>query len=533
MEQQLNQTEVEKTAENTQIDKKNRKKMVVAAMCLIVITILIFVLSFMKYLTPEMRGKVAYEPALFNTVLLGELTQEDVDRLTKDTSTNSEKLSTSLDLSKANEFGTTLASDNANSIKKVGPGTTTSLYFTVTNGTTLEENNSSSEGTETTTQNTNEKKKVNVAQSDIRYKLHVITTNNLPLSFTLTDLSTDTTVKLKKSDKTDDTLGNSDDYVVSEEDTSRIFNTDGERILKLQKGAITVHRYQLNVSWDATKLDENKNIVPDPDKTDIKYMKELENLEVRLEVESYVEHLNAVTSDTIAKGILTLDTANARDEYFTVNLGNLFAQKTVRYENFGSSALASNKIPDGVAVADNAKAYAYDFTVYNGTSVESNWVNGDGSKQGYYLRKYNGLVGGKYKVAVAVPTGEAGVGTNRSNTDQYAYYLKKGSDIYPLTAAKDADGKNKTTKTDVWEKTERENQKNVYDYKNTTEDAYQILIPSGNLQLSYSPGEFSSEDLTLYMVDKTGEGYKYQTKEEIEGKTKNNTKDDFRIYVYQ
>lgn len=528
MEQKMNLQEETKTEEvqlesqkkSSELDKKNRKKIIVAAMCLVVIGILIFVLSFMKYMTPEMRGKVAYEPALFNTVLLGELAEKD--SLAKADPGNGEKISQSLNLSRANEFGTSLASESSNNIKKVGPGTSTALYFTVTNGTTLEEKDNGSTDTQdadsSTGQGQNTNKKVNVAQCDIKYKIHIITTNNLPLSFSLKDLSNNQGISLTKADQNDDTLGNVDDYIVSSETDGF---EDGKRILKLQKDAITVHRYQLNVSWDAK--DADGNVIPD--KTDIKYMKELENIEVRLEVESYVNHLNQTTSNTLAKGILTLDKENAEDSYFTANLGDLFAQKTVRYENFGSSALASEKIPKNVEVGTTGKAYAYDFTVYNGTTASADWMNGEGDSHGYYLRHYSGLTGGTYKVAVAVPTGKAGVGTDRSKADEYAYYLKMGDTIYPLTAATNTDGTKKTTTTRVWEKKEKGNQKHVYDYKDTTEEAYQILIPESEINLSYDAGEFSGQDLTLYMVDKTGNGYQYQTND--------STKDDFRIYVYR
>ena len=408
MEQQLNQTGVEETTENTQIDKKNRKKMVVAAMCLVVIAILIFVLSFMKYLTPEMRGKVAYEPALFNTVLLGNLVDTDKVALgnidnaeyivsSKDgsyiQSVTGKKLSVSLSKdSVANELGNRKQDEKI--FSKVAPGDTSEAYipFTVTNGTTVEDDE------------TNSAKKKNVAESDIRYTIHIITTGNLPLEYQLEDVNTGKVYSLQDNNRTDATMGKSKDYIVKDSTDDNVFKS-GTRILKCNEdGAITVHQYKLLATWPVQDNTSNDQSKTDETTTgtavnDLRYMKELENVEIRLEVESYVNYVTkSNTADSgKAEGVLVLQSDPVTDSYYQLPENqNAYAQKTVRYDNLAQ--LANGQI-EGV---EGKNISSYTFHVCNGESVAAKWD--EGNKKYAYSGNFQK---GDYKVQIAVPEKKA------------------------------------------------------------------------------------------------------------------------------
>ena len=550
------------TAANDSVSKKNRKKLVVIFMCLLVCSILLFALSRMKYTTPEMRGKAAYEPALFNTVLLGNLVEEDVKKLCPITTENytaadsvtpgqtvtyavtGEKISDSLNVNWNTELGNKQQANG--DFSKVSPGSTSNAYipFTVTNGTTVADKKITSTDAEGNTQTYEQKK--NVAQSDICYKIHIITSGNLPLTYQLYDVDEKKTYNLVKVDSTSATMGDSEDYVVADHSGGKNDNVfqNGSRILKCNgDNSITVHQYKVLVQWPTTTRDKDGNQIAN---NDLKYMKELENVEIRLEVESYVNYIakTADTEDNAAEGILVLQGSAVQNKYYKVSgtkANNIFAEKTVRYDNLRTATDLTENQKSAMNLSDNTSPLSYTFHICNGDSIAAQWTqdtgdeisatrknNGHDDKDGHYT--YSGTFqSGTYGVAIAVPTANnAKVSkTNRSNA---TYYLKYGDKIYTGRIATDSTvttdrwekkAENETTDTETTEKKTTDSYK-TYTYGSQTEDAYQMIefYDSNNSPLSlsaFSNSKFESQEVSLYVT----------------GTSTEKSKDDFQIYIYR
>lgn len=503
------QNNTTQTAEYEQTKRANMRKLtVVALLCLLCIVLLLIGLSRAKYRTPEMRGQGDYEPALFNTVLLGDLTTEDQGKLKelseadkktytladgKPTAITGKKLSESLDLSLNNEIG----HGNYSGIR---PGESREIPFTVTNGTTVSD------------EDEKRNKVANVAESDIRYKLYIRTTQNLPLTYALIDLDDNDREYEMDAVVNDDnaTLGRTKEYVVSNTNNDNVF-VNGARILKWTgDDSITVHRYKLKVTWNKdnylTETDETTGQEVQIKNTDTRYMKEIENIEVRLEIESYVNYGTPATSnDDIVAGVLTLK-ASDDDTYYTTpkSMGTIHSQKTVRYDSFGNEKVTA---PEGAS----GTTYAYSFSVENGERTGATW---DDTEQQY---KVSGTFRAdkNLNVAIAVPTGEAGVGSNMA--DDVSYYIEYDGKVYTGTA-----GDNVTT--NVWTKQAKEGSTETspqYEYvMHDGVGAYRV-IHFDNLSLDFS-SDYESKELKLYMADSKGK-YQYNSKD---------SKDDFRIYVY-
>lgn len=396
-----------------------RKKRIVMILCLAVCAVLIFSMTRMKYTTPEMRGKVSYEPALFNTVLLGKLVQEDINKLSDMSSetytlveTDNEgqsvsytqsvtgkKLAQSLTLSTAEELGDRQTSGD---FAKVAPGDTDSAYipFTITNGTTVADDTSEE----------NPLKIKNVAESDIRYTIHIRTTENLPLSYAILDVNTNKTYPLRVfSDELGEDTDMEKDYVIANTAGDTVFH-NGSRLLKCNEdGSISVHQYKLMVSWPATGTDGEGHTIY---YNDLKYMKELENIEILVEVESYVNHIaQSATADLKAQGIMVVQSAPVAENYYPVKglvaenaESPIRALKTVRFDNLN--------------VNEAKTSGDYTFYVCNGDSVAARWVadseeetsptrkeNGHTPMNGHYT--YSGTyLDGNYGILLAVPVGK-------------------------------------------------------------------------------------------------------------------------------
>lgn len=506
-----------------------RKLAVVTLLCLMCICLLLLGITRAKYRTPEMKGKAEREAALFNTVLLGELTTGDISALAnlsseeqgsytladgKTAAITGRKLSSSLDLTVNNEIG----HGNFTNLK---PGDEKQIPFTVTNGTTV-----SGEGQEDASRN----KVANVAQSDIFYTLHIRTTENLPLNYSLIDLETGKAYTLTARTYETDSMGTATEYTLPDEGNDDIF-ANGGRILKWTgDDSITVHRYALNVSWDAEgsiqKKDSEGNVIETIKNTDTRYMKEIENIEVRLEVESYVNYGTASAGTTVSSGIMTLQSSDV-DSYYNVtdsSITTIRSQKTVRYDNFGSSKVS--------APSDIGQAYVYEFSVQNGEQTGATWVpeeqNDPHSKNGHYemtgdFQSYSDL-----GVAIAVPIGgTADVGSNMF--DDVSYYIEYDGSIYTGSARTDEEGYTDSVDTKLQVKEQKDNVETAYpQYQYVMKDrvpAYRIIHfanDEGELKLNFG-SDFESRDLKLYMVDDAG---KYHYGEQ-------NQKDDFRIYIYE
>lgn len=590
-------TMVAAAADNS-ASKNNRKKLIVIFMCLFICAILIFALSRMKYTTPEMRGKVAYEPALFNTVLLGNLVQLDLDKLKQMESVNytisendqtydivatGKKLEQSLTLSSANELGTTQSTGN---FAQVAPGDSGNAHveFIITNGTTVAD--------DTTTADAENKnyplKKKNVAESDIRYTIHIITTENLPLTYQIKDMDCGNIYSLTEaSSGNTEQSGDYKDYIIDSVASSgkaslganQVIFHNGSRILKCNSdGSITVHRYQLLVNWPITEDGT------DDSSRDTRYMKELENVEIRVEVESYVNHLNATTDvSQKAEGILVLqnpsnsaaDTAKF-EEYAASGLKEIFADKTVRYDNLSDAVdggTSNDKLSEVLQTRTaNKKVSDYTFHICNGDSVAKTWVsdkeqtvdytvsdkeavsptrkeNGQTTRDGHYT--YSGTYkSGEYKIALAVPVGTGEQKASVSSVDRtqgMTYYLEYNGQLYigkvstndKVTTKKwtkrDAFGNNANNgnDSDTVKNSKVAQSGKKYTYEEETATAYQLLkfypVSGENEQAdttqemtlqTFTSDEFQSQSAKLYVVSE--DGYTYHS-----------SKDDFRIFVYQ
>lgn len=546
--------------ESEQLDRSNRKKKIVIAICAAICLILIFALSRMQYTTPEMRGKVSYEPALFNTVLLGNLVDADAKAVGDSTGINKpytmaasgedesgyqqtvtgKKLTQSLTVSESTELGSRV--QESGNYAKVTPGNATgaSIPFTVTNGTTLQDDK------------TNLNKVRNVAASDIRYTLHIISSGNLPLHYELKDVDSNTTYALKEVKKDDDTMGSAKEYTVAGTTTESPASSDGvfyngARILPCDPddSSIIVHRYELIATWPSEGKNEQGVL-----NNDLSYMKELENVEIRVEVESYVNYINATkTGEEKAEGIMVIkanpviDTSSQDSDSMTtykpVGLGNVYAQKTVRYDNLTNLTTVPSLVQNQVASGD--KVSSYTMHICNGDSVAKSWVadsqdetsktrvaNGHNPKDGHY--QYSGTyVSGSYKVVVAVPLKNSGV-SSKDRTDM-KYYLEYNGELYvgkadetKVTTSKWTKKGNKSEEDTDNNKSEQKSKSYTYEAEET--DAYQIMkfysVNDNSKELTltdFSNSSFTNKDVKLYVASKAG--YIYHS-----------SKDDFRIYIY-
>lgn len=499
-----------------------RKKLVVSGSCLAICLVLLLSLSLMQYKTPEMRGKVTYEPALFNTVLLGKLAEADINRLQSMTpatytlvnpydSENSslqqrvtgKKAMTSLSVSPSTELGDKQATGE---FSKVAPGDTQSAYvpFAITNGTTVADDED------------NEKRTKNVAESDIRYTIHVITTENLPLTYQIKDVETGNVYSLQLHHEGDgEATGEYKDYIIQDSatETAPLFR-DGSRILKWNDdGSITVHRYQLMVSW-LPRAGEN-NLAS----SDLKYMKELENVEIRVEVESFVNYIDKSAeqqAENKAEGLMVIKGSPVSDSFYQLKgiSETIHAQKVVRLDNL---------IPDRIYLNDAERKGDYTFHVCNGDAIEGSW--NETTKTYVDSGTYES---GNYGVLVAVPKGVL----NKSSTfpaDSSVKLTYNGVE-YTGEILQDTNEKKIGVFTDKHEKIQIEGSKK-YKYETNSVKAYDLIrfyrTISGEgenavkeeFKISMSGTQFQTADLKL-----TFQG-------SIVPVTK--TKGDFRIYVYK
>lgn len=529
-----------------QSEKKTiKKKIVISICCLVLCAITLTVLSLTRYRSEKMEGQTRYEPALFNTALLGQLVEDDVEELSHMTektyslvaegegvtqTVTGQKLSQSLTLSSETSLGGGATAE----ISRLAPGNgeEATVYFTVTNGTTTEDDT-----------DTNIWKLANTAESDIRYTLHIITTNNLPLNYQLFDLGVEETGEdgktvykeyqledLKKkadaSDQVSDEANAGDsDYIVKNADTDSVFH-NGARILKcVGDGSITVHRYMLKVTWPGSG---NRTIAGTTvNNNDLSYMKELENIQILLEVESYVQYISTGgEKDMTASGVLVPSASYAEDSLYKVSdtTMTLCSDKIVRYNNLVDAS--SSGLP-------NAKAHTYSYTLYvcNGDSVSAVWTDdapdrttaedpvtgtGTGRKSnGHYT--YSGTYhDGDYHLAIAVPNGTINdSGLDRANGTNY--YLKYKDVLYTGTLLTD-----QVVSTVNTTQSKRAESGAADEDTETTINVYQLFefkdVDGNLLKVELGDSAFQAEEMTLYMTSDI---------------TNKEGKDDFRLYLYK
>lgn len=535
-----------------------KKKITVILLSIAVIAALVFALTLTRYTSPQTRGLTEMEPGMVNTVLLGQLTGEQENILKNPANqvknAGNQIIGTSirenLDLNHytgstvktwTHEFGESAQVQNQLTAKR--PGDTITIPFLITNGTTVSTNTVSYNQIE------------NVSDISIQYKLSVITTLNLPLTYELKDLDSDIIYQLSDPDPVPDELVGGDVKKRSVVSANRNFDENSCRILyKQEDGTISAHRYALIVKWK-NETAEDKSV---------EYMKEIENIEIRLEIMSFARDLSGdLQVDTIADGIITLSAANtdAVEHLYPVDsdIHLLYGNKTVRYSNFGPAAVSADALPTELA-SEAGKVYGYDFSVYNCDQYTSEWQDAageDADVKGQYVVSgdFGGYSGCKLAIAVPDGTQEKAYQKDRSLASDYDYYLSYNGKLYRgVLSGNDADegstnvvravrDRFTTTLTRVKKVISREEENSgladTTSYEDMDINAYRMVTfvsmddaenkesaePAELTELTledFTEDKLSVQEFTLYMVDKNNH-YSYNTV----------GKNDFRIYIYQ
>ena len=311
----------------TEDQKKQKKKKIIVTTSVVAILLLLFLSLTMTKYKSDMTGYTEMEPALFNTTLLGELRG-----VTFQAGDGNDKIVGSIPLTQAMLFA-----DNSQNLredwmqlkpgKMVGTQDYISIPFTITNGITLDKD---------------------VAEVDIGYKLRVITTKNLPLTYKLLKR----TIKSGASVTTECPLvsgevqyvpeiGYCQQLTITKDGTNK--TEEKQHILNQQAGAIAVDRYELQVSWPI-RDDQGKYITTNGVRSnDVRYMKEIDIIEVRVEVESLRETEPTPGTGTvteIAVGRIPLDDSKS---YPGLELGesasvSRLGRLVVRYGNMKNNS---------------------------------------------------------------------------------------------------------------------------------------------------------------------------------------------------
>ena len=253
--------------------KQLRRKLAAAGLCLASAAAMLFMVTGARYVTPAMRGNAELTPAYFNTVLLGDLNAEDIKvensplvtqeikdgngQVIQTVSAKKLKSSLHLDVNK-NAFGTSSAvytkKEGVNELQPrtdlngAAPGDEFRMTFSIANGTTVHGPDGKVDpANDTANRNT----VANQAETDIRYTLSIITTNNLPLKYSLKDVDTNTEYTLTGKNMIYDALGGMCTVYTVKGSKGQIFDSEGARILPwLGEDTISFHRYQLIAKWN-------------------------------------------------------------------------------------------------------------------------------------------------------------------------------------------------------------------------------------------------------------------------------------------
>ncbi len=502
-------------------------------------------LSGAKY-TTQMSGKAEYEPALFNTVLLGDLKfkhevkSADGQTTTTVTETNG-KLGASIIVDDSMAFGAVPNAEGGNSAgdmtsdeRRLRPGSVVAIPFTVTNGTTLP----TAEG------------ESNLAETDILYSMKLITTVNLPLEYDIYEYTTEAQLANFKAKSKDDNF-NYENYqkvvdglpdgaadenwgtklgsekgavepspLIGQSRTHEIRpttykaegGTEETNKFPLVRGngnEITVDRYMLVIYWPDD----------DEDNKSTKYMKEIDILEIRLEVESWVQNgtVSTPTYTEGSKGIMTIAATAVGDEtyYFLPESGtgptvdNVFSRYTVPF-------YATRK-----ETVDSVTYDYLDFTVTNQSGkVTHSW---DAEKQEYTatVEAQSALKDGRVAIAVPVRAVMGTVNDYASAESKFSYSIEYNGKTYIGTLT------DSYITTDVHGKNNGDD-KATDPYKTTKQHAYRIVefsVTEGDVKTPLTLNEFTSDKISeenLRLVIKNSDGA-----------VNYDNKDNFKILVYK
>lgn len=613
--------------------KVRNKAIIVAALCVAIALIVLFGLTLTKYRTNDLKGKVDYEPALFNTVLLGQLVDEDIENMDSSTydvyvykcnaceseemkyegmsgsgmditicptcgsssitktlykqTLSGKKIRANLDLSQLTEFGIATRDNKM----QVAPGSKEEnygyIYFTVTNGTTVQDVYKTLEESGTEKQEITPQVK-NIAESDIRYTIHVLTANNLPLTYKLQDLDKEEngdfktydlkdTLEIETTEEIDGGEGktatyikkqSNSDYIVdmpkteNPEDTVTSDFIYGTRLLKCNHdGSLTVHRYRLKITWPSvteitkTIKDSSGEIetteVETVKNNDLSYMKELENIQLLLEVESYVNYFDAtknvdlssdavlvLNTDSVTTGLYRLVIPPTEEEAAAVEVP-VYAKKIARFDAFDPITLEQAKERTGIAQEGGLFAHNYEYImhIYNTDAVAATWTpdvpdqktyidpitgtsptrenNGHTQKNGHYTyAPGTTYVGGEYDYhyVIALPATAKRMnasGINWTDPTLYKYYVVYNGTTYMGVLTNEV----VQSETQTFDK-------ETSQYEINPETQYQAMrfydAEEKELALNFSDKQFQYEDIALYRSSSGA----YER-----------CKDDFRVFI--
>ncbi len=541
--------------QNTVMRSTRKYSLIVGAVCfLLCISLLLGMWSTAKY-TSRVEGKVELEPALFNTALLGNLPfmKGDGGQLLE----TDGKLASSIHVTTAMEFGST-ATTNGSSTgfnsddRRLRPGSVVAIPFTVTNGTSLGE--ADEDGNITIPSN--------LADTDIAYSIQLTTTVNIPLQYDIYSYTNEAEMtsllsvgkekfnyeeytKVRdaiREDKLDETyldgdgkavnwgklldmsapnhtsselIGACNIYKVQTEDTA----DEDKFYLNMEKkdGAdvISVDRYMLVAYWpDQGATPEETEALRSTE-----YMKEIDILEVRLEVESWVVNASNIgeENDEPTTSLLRLEAAAAGSDGFYLlpaetganknspNQSNVYGTFTLPFYAARFKELVDNKVTDYL-----------DITITNASKMGYQWND---KTETYESIGAVALENGQ--VAIAVPV-QATMGTvndycNTANKD-YTYKIEYDGNIYEGTLT----GQYVTTETwqeDGVSKLHDKGVKNAYRIVTFSRKVDNVDTP---LTLDTFDGKTVSEETVRLLIT-------YPDTDKF--KTPNS--DNFKVFVYK
>ncbi len=483
-----------------------------------------------------------YEPSLFNTVLLGDLSYKDENGVIRLDGDGTGRLSSSIFVNSNMEFGAVGdgQADLTSSERRLRPGSMIAIPFTVTNGTTLP-------NTKDALENTLES---NLAGTDIVYTLSLITTVNIPLEYDVYEYTTLTQLTYMKGKSQDDgynymnyieeteeltsaaedknwgikldsqmsevtedpAVGYSRTYKISPFYTEENPAPDGDDKFYLQRDAeektIAAKRYMLVVYWPDLKEG-------DAAATELlrstKYMKEIDILEIRLTVESFVTNSSVTTPSYTESGSPLLRISGlpvGPERYYQLPESGSVNQSNVRSRSTVSFSTLREQSSSG-----NSKTHYLDFSIVNKADTTYTYIP---EEKVYRASSLTSLTDGR--VAVAVPV-KATMGTVNDYTkaENFSYEIEYGGKRYSGVIT------DQSITTEVWGENSDEETRDAEPYKNNTLSAYRIVVFEGLTLPELKDDAEQRLDMRL-LVTSTDDGTTAINYD---------NKDNFKILIYQ
>ena len=299
------------------------KKLIMFAVYMAFIAVLFLGISTAKY-TRSIKGYTNYGATSFNSVILGECPEDTI-----------------------NAFDRAFCIENCMPGMKFAEGdsnTAKIIPFSIANGVTLE----------------------NASDSSVGYSLTIRTTRNIPLKYTLVQVTNSGTIEYETGEpvlmESDPSSGIEENkwyewtfYNIS--DSAEGEATKKKASFSLAGGTLSVNNFELIVEWPIVNEGDNST----------KYMKEVDLVEIYVEASSKNnikdENDPIVYSDWdyYGDGIIILDPEKANDSNEASGITTCTYNYPVDLRSFHSIATE-----EGAATADKV----YDFTVSNGAGIQ-------------------------------------------------------------------------------------------------------------------------------------------------------------------